>query len=202
MDISNGVTIERPPGRQPIPLHAKKVFEGILFDAYQWEETMFDGSKMIFEKLKRKDTVCVVPILPGKKLLLLEDEQPGRGTVITFPGGRIDGEESPDAAAKRELLEETGLAPGELVFWKANQPVSKVDWALFFFIAHGCAKAAEPHLDAGERITTREVTLDELFILMDDPRFVGNDLLIDLLPARYDATERAKLEARLFGTSS
>ena len=49
------------------------------------------------------------------------------------------------------------------------------------------------------RLERAEVTLDELFVLMDDPRFVGNDLLIDLLPARYDSVARRKLEQTLFG---
>lgn len=191
--------IERPIGRQPIPPHAKKVFKGELFDAYQWKQEQFDGSVKTFEKLKRPDTVCVVPVVAGRKVVILEDEQPGRETALTFPGGRIDGDEAPDIAARRELLEETGLAPDALVLWKAVQPVSKLDWALYFFIAHDCKQVREPHLDAGERITARAVTLDELFVLVEDPRFAGNDLLTDLLPAKYDPAARARLEQMLFG---
>ena len=36
-----------------IPKNATKVFSGKTFDVYQWEQEMFDGSKKIFEKLKR-----------------------------------------------------------------------------------------------------------------------------------------------------
>jgi ADP-ribose pyrophosphatase YjhB (NUDIX family) len=191
--------MERPKGRQPIPPHAKKVFTGELFDVYQWEQQMFDGSTAAFEKLKRTDTVCVVPVLPDHKLLIIQDEQPGRDMTITFPGGRIDAGERPEEAGRRELLEETGYEAGELLPWKAIQPVSKLDWALYFFIARRCKKTSEPHTDAGERITSRAITLDELFELMDDPRFVGNELLKDFLPAKYDPAARAKLEEKLFG---
>jgi 8-oxo-dGTP pyrophosphatase MutT (NUDIX family) len=191
--------IERPKARQPIPPHAKKVFEGKLFDVYQWEQELFDGSTATFEKLKRTDTVVAIPVLPNKKLLLVEDEQPGRDTTISFPGGRVDGEESAEAAVARELLEETGYEASKLTLWKAVQPVSKVDWALYFFIAYGCKKTAEAHLDAGERIKAREVTLDELFELMDDPRFVEGELSKELTAARYDSAARAELERTLFG---
>ena len=53
--------INRPQSKQPIPANAKKVFHGVIFDVYQWEQEMFDGTKEIFEKLKRPDTVVVFP---------------------------------------------------------------------------------------------------------------------------------------------
>ena len=190
---------DRPLARQPIPSHAKKVFSDILFDVYQWEQEMFDGSVETFEKLKRQDTVVVVPSLEDGKLLLAEDEQPGRGTVLTFPGGRIDGDETPDEAAKRELLEETGYAPGEMELWKAYHPVSKVDWVLWIFVARNCTKIAEPHLDPGERIMVREVLFDDLFELMKDPQFVGNDLKLELTEAKHSEVARELLKKTFFG---
>ncbi len=36
-----------------IPPNAKRVFKGIIFDVYQWQQKMFDGSKETFEMLKR-----------------------------------------------------------------------------------------------------------------------------------------------------
>ena len=35
-----------------VPKQAKRVFKGVIFDVYQWEQEMFDGTKEIFEKLK------------------------------------------------------------------------------------------------------------------------------------------------------
>ncbi len=58
---------------------------------------------------------------------------------------------------------------------------------------------APPELDSGERITVREVTLDELIALADDPRFQNRELQIPLIKARYDAEVRASLEKLLFG---
>ena len=69
--------IKRPKSKQPIPDNAKKVFGGVLFDVYQWEQELFDGTKTIFEKLKRPDTVVVFPVLDDGKILLTEQEQPG-----------------------------------------------------------------------------------------------------------------------------
>ena len=40
-----------------IPHNAKKVFNGILFDVYQWKQKMFDNSIKTFEMLKRKSSL-------------------------------------------------------------------------------------------------------------------------------------------------
>lgn len=47
--------IERPKSKQPIPENAKLVFKGKIFDTYQWEQEMYDGSRVTFEKIKRPD---------------------------------------------------------------------------------------------------------------------------------------------------
>ncbi len=191
--------IERPRSRQPIPDHAKKVFAGEIFDVYQWEQEQFDGSHVTFEKLKRDDSAAIIPTTKDRKLILIEDEQPGRDAVLTFPGGRIERGEEADEAVVRELLEETGYKPAQVSLLKSRQPVSKVDWALYYFIGQRCEKVAEPELDAGERITVREITFDEFMDLADEPNFQADDLRNDMLRCRFDAAFRAQFEQKLFG---
>ncbi len=191
--------IARPESKQPIPPHATKVFEGKLFDVYQWEQSLFDGSTATFEKLKRDDTVAIIPTLPGKKLIIIEDEQPGRAPVLTFPGGRIDPGEDPLTAVHREFLEETGYKAGEIEYWKGTQPTSKMEWAMYFFIGRNCTLVTEPNPGPGERITVREVTLDEVIELIESGTFQGDLLRNDFLRCKFDAEYRTAFEHRLFG---
>lgn len=192
--------IQRPESRQPLPPHATRVFEGQIFDVYQWEQVQFDGTTKTFEKLKRDDTVVTVPSLSDKRLLLIEDEQPGRSSILTFPAGRMDkGNESPLEAAKRELKEETGYESEEWSLWKAYQPTTKIDWALYIFVARNCQKVSGPELDAGERTRVDLVTLDEVIKLIDDPRFASDDIKGELTAAKYDTESRTRLEQILFG---
>ena len=94
------MNIERPKSKQPIPERAKRVFKGVIFDIYQLEQEMFDGSRAIFEKLKRPDTVVVFPVLPDGKIILTEQEQPGTELFIGATGGRVDEGEDILSAAK------------------------------------------------------------------------------------------------------
>jgi hypothetical protein len=84
------VRIDRPKSKQPMPSAAKMVFKGVIFDVYQWEQKVFDGSYRTFEKIKRQDTVMILPVTNDKKIILTEQEQPGKGSFIGAAGGRID----------------------------------------------------------------------------------------------------------------
>jgi hypothetical protein len=134
------MNIQRPKSKQPIPDYAKRVFKGVIFDVYQWEQEMYDGTKATFEKLKRPDTVVVFPVLPDGRILLTEQEQPGKEPFIGATGGRVDEGEEILAAAKRELLEESGYEAEKYTLWHAAQPASKIEWAVYLFIAKGLKK--------------------------------------------------------------
>ena len=185
--------IRRPEPSQPIPHHAKRVFEGKIFDAYQWEQELYDGRRATFEVLRRPDTVAVFPVLEDGRIVLIEEHQPGVTLkALTSPGGRVERGEEPEEAVRRELREETGYEADEVVLWQAFQPVIKIDWAVYVFVAKGLRQSTLA-LDAGERISTRLVTFDELLELATDPSFKRNESVVQLLEARLDPAKEAEL---------
>lgn len=160
-----------------IPPQAKLVFKGQIFDVYQWDQEMFDGSKAIFEKLKRPDTVQIIAVTEDKKIIVQEEEQPGSDHFFGLPGGRVDADEDLETAAKRELLEETGYEAKEIKLIREKRPHGKIDWVIYHFVATGCKKVAEPHLDSGEKIKTMLVTFEEFVRLADNHKNRDVDLL-------------------------
>ena len=190
------MNIQRPQSKQPIPPHAKCVFKGVLFDTYQWEQEMFDDTKATFEKLKRPDTVTVFAVLPDGKILLTEQEQPGKEPFIGATGGRVDEGEDILAAAKRELLEESGYEAEEFILWNAYQPTSKIDWVVYIFIAKGLKKVADLHLDAGEKIKLYPVTFDKLVDIATNDRknFYEKEVVEFFFEAKLDPKKMEELK--------
>lgn len=188
------MNIERPVSNPPIPPHAKKVFSGKIFDVYQWEQRLYDGTSATFEKIKRIDTVGIIPITVDKKIIITEQEQPGMKPFIGFPGGRIDEREDPLSAAKRELREETGYEGNEYILWDASQYLSKIDWAIYTFIAKDCKKTAEQHLDSGEKITIRYVTFEELLQLVFEENFRDRETALKILQLKNKPKKFAEMK--------
>lgn len=152
-----------------VPPQAQRVFKGILYDTYQWQQELYDGSKTTFEMLKRPDTVKVIPI-DGDKIVILEQEQPNVGKFYDIPGGIHDrAEEDELAAAKRELFEETGM---EFKQWKlinVSQPNKKIEQFVYIFIASGLMRTSPQSLDPGEKVTIENVDFDSAKSLLSPP---------------------------------
>lgn len=162
-----------------VPPQAKRVFKGMIFDVYQWQQKMFDGSFQTFEMLKRPDGIQVLAI-KDDKIVMLDEEQPGHQAFIGLPGGRhdVDGESELDAA-KRELLEETGMTFKKWKLISVEQPHFKIEGFVYLFLATDFDKQVEPHAEPGERIIVKLLSLDEVKRILDDPkaRRIPKDLL-------------------------
>ena len=191
--------ITRPASGQPLPSTAKKVFSGVLFDVYQWEQEQFDGTTITFEKLFRNDTVGVIAITQDNKFILTKQEQPGMKPFIGTAGGIVDDDEQPFEAAKRELLEETGYASTNWVLYNAIQPTTKIDWAIFIFIARGAEKIAELRPDAGERVEVLEASFDEFLEIVKREDFRDKELALKIFRTITEPNGIEHLKKQLFG---
>jgi ADP-ribose pyrophosphatase len=165
--------------------NSKKVFIGVIFDVYHWEQEMFDGSTEVFEKLKRPDTSEVIAVTKDKKIILIRQDQPDI-SFIGLPGGRVGSKESPAEGARRELMEETGYAPDTFMHWFSSSPFRKIEWSLHYFIAKNCEIAGSPENDAGEKIEVMLVSFDEFIQIASQPKFRSKEITDKILRCRLD----------------
>ncbi len=176
-----------------IPEHAKRVFKGIIYDVYHWEQELFDGSTATFERLKRPDSALVIA-LQGETVFYIKQDQPDRLGYMSLLGGRIDEGEDPLDAAKRELLEESGMASDDWDLFNKYSMPGKVDWDIYIYIAKDCKKIAEQKLDAGERVEVCSCHIDEFLTkIVPAENFFELELKQELLAALdMPAVERIK----------
>ena len=164
--VSANVYIMRkvtPRNAKLIPKNAKKVFEGVIFDVYQWDQTMFDGSTETFEMLRRPDTVKILAIKEGKIIVLRQEQPDSNKAFYDTPGGRHDVDSEDELqAAQRETLEETGMSFKNWKLVEVTQPTAKIDYFIYIFVAWEVEKITDQTLDNGEKIEVLELTLDEL----------------------------------------
>lgn len=164
-----------------LPKTAKKVFEGVLFDIYQWPQKMFDGSIHTFEGIKRQNTVLIIPTIHNHVVVTHQKQPDKPDYYYSLLGGRQEKNEEPLETAKRELLEESGLQSQDWELYKIYDNLSKFDWELYLFIARNCKKVAEQKLDPGEIIELIEISFEEFVNLHSNEMFWGGEITIDIL---------------------
>jgi ADP-ribose pyrophosphatase len=191
--------IQRPEPKQRPPTSAVRTYKGVLFEVWQWQQKLFNGETALFEVLRRPDTVLVLPVV-GNDVLLVEERQPGMKSMLRTLGGRVESGETPEQAAQRELREESGFTANTLLLWDAWQPVNKIDWAVFLFVAHGLVERGKTSLDAGEAIALRRVPLASILDGKPDVHIDDYELMHKVYQVRSDEEERLRAIAILSAT--
>ncbi len=174
---------------QSIPTEASKVFEGVIFDVYQWQQTMYDGTTQTFEKLARSNDSSVVAITGELQFILQKETQSGKnGWFWSLPAGCIEKNENPLDGAKRELLEESGYISDSWRFWQSHQRNSKIESTDYYFVANNCEWSCNQDLDSGEKIEVVLCDFEEFIKIVRSEQFRDSYLKIMVLEAIVNNT--------------
>jgi len=149
-----------PKNARLVPEEAKLVFKGVIYDVYQWEQKMFDGTFLTFEMLKRPDTIKVIAIKDNKTVITRQN-QPNSKEFLDVPGGMHDIQDEDElSAAKRELEEETGLVCKNWKLVSVKQPHNKIEQFVYVFIAWNVIEEKTQKLDNSEKISVELMNFD------------------------------------------
>ena len=118
------------------------------------------------------DWACALALTDGGDAVLVEQYRYGIGrAILELPAGALDAAEAPDAAARRELREETGYdaRQWEALGRLAVEPGRHTNYG-HLFVARGAERAGEPTPDAAEDLRVRLVPAADLVGLVEAGR--------------------------------
>jgi ADP-ribose pyrophosphatase len=120
--------------------------------------------------LEYPNWVNAVAITEDNKVLMVRQYRHAAGIVsLEIPGGVIDGDEKPEAAMRRELLEETGYQFDdiELIATVYANPATANNHT-YCYLAKGGKKIQGQNLDEHEELIVEEYTIAEVKQLLAD----------------------------------
>jgi ADP-ribose pyrophosphatase len=108
--------------------------------------------------------VGVIALTPDNKVVIARQFRPGPEKVMEeIPGGGLEPGEEPEAAARRELQEETGYVPEAMEHLGIGSRDSFTNSKWHYFLGTGCTLSGEgQHLDSTEIVDVDLISIEEL----------------------------------------
>lgn len=145
---------------ESIDISDHRVFR-VRHDIYHFDPA---GTTRDFVVLDSPDWINVVPLTDDGQMVLIRQYRHGtRSVMLEVPGGMIDPGETPEAAATRELLEETGYQAERIELLGRVRPNPAIlDNTCHIVVAEGCRLVADLNLDTFEQIEVVPTPIEQI----------------------------------------
>ena len=183
---------EPPPGASPLLLASREVHAGRVTRLTVDRVRLPNGHEAELEILHHPGGAAAVAIDAERRVCLLRQYRHAAGGYVwELPAGRLEPDEPPQETARRELVEEAGVAARE---WR-SLGVSLSSPGVFterihLFLATGLAPAPTA-LEAAEVLEVHWLPLDEALARCLDGRVEDSKTCIGLLRAAAQLGETA-----------
>lgn len=160
------------------PLEKKTVFSTRIFNVNELLSRSPDRRDHVFYSLCASDWVIVVPVTKNDAgeecFLLVRQWRHGAGEEsVEFPGGVMNEGETPEEAAARELLEETGYRPDALIHGATVSPNPAImENRCHIFLAENLEDTKKCNPDDDEYISKELIPVRQVIESMGKPPFI------------------------------
>ena len=129
-------------------------------------------------------SAAIVAIFEGCLVVNRHYREPIQGIIYDLPGGGVEAGESPEAAARRELREETGLICGDLrPLGMVHPAASLVNRVTHLFFTDDIAMEVGMALEVGEELVSERIPMEEVWKSIENGVFTDSELVHALLLA-------------------
>ncbi|MCB5231085.1 MAG: NUDIX hydrolase [Sphaerochaetaceae bacterium] len=163
----------------------KRVFSTPLFDITQVLRESTDGRSGNFIEIDAPKWATVIPWFINEEgiasFVMVRQYRHGSNSVtVEFPAGIVEGNETPQQAALRELEEETGFIPtGKVVELGSVSPnPAFMNNRVWFYLVEGVVKEGEKDFDPHEQLDTLILPVEEVLELMGTSEFDNGIMVI------------------------
>lgn len=115
-----------------------------------------------FEVVRRSPCVIIVPVKKDKFVLIDEYRITIDRKILQFPGGKIEIDEDPLIAAKRELKEETGYSAENFFLLGKFYSAPQFTDEMFYVYKASVTDQGSQHLTQREQITPTILSMEEV----------------------------------------
>jgi 8-oxo-dGTP pyrophosphatase MutT (NUDIX family) len=155
----------------------KTVFTCPVFTVRESSCRSPEGALGVYTILEARDWAIVVPVLEtarGKEFVMVRQWRHGAQELsLEFPGGVIEKGEAPEAAALRELEEETGYTPEKILKLGEMGPNPAImSNHVHFFLAEGLRPRGAQRLDEDEYVEVETLPAGELIRNIGEPPYI------------------------------
>lgn len=155
-------------------LESKVIFKGKVIKVRVDKVELPDGSIGEREIVERINGVGILPITDDYQALLIKQYRHAHGKVMwRLPGGGIEASDnSPYAAAQRELFEETGYKARNLELLFESGGSGTIKQTVYHYLATGLYYPKEDrHIDEGEFLELCPTSLDKAVQMAKNAEF-------------------------------
>ena len=154
-------------------VNGQRLYSGRILDVDIDRVRFPDGSIGELEIIRHPGASAVVPVVQSDDTnqpivtLIRQYRYAAEGFMWEIPAGKLDPGETPEACARRELREETGLYGGQLDYLSTiHTTPGFTDEVIHLYVARYLESGTSSH-EASEFIEVHEFPLDSLLDLID-----------------------------------
>ena len=162
-NITEGQVLEDSMTFEEKTINSERIYEGAIINLRRDKVTVQNGTSMR-EIIEHNGGAVLAAITDDEKLVMVRQYRKAANRVmLEVPAGKIDPGEAPEAAAKRELKEETGYTAGKISFLMSFYPsVGYSEEVLYLYLCENLIPG-DTNFDENEAIDIEEYEIDETY---------------------------------------